>query len=69
MEPDQCWRMVYQADGSDRPMPCPEPVEWRGRFKNRQGWHVVDSCDGHVDDKLVGVKRLAPASTTCSEAG
>ena len=44
--------------GSGRPMSCPERVEWRGLYRNRQSWHVVDSCDGHVDDKLVGVMRL-----------
>jgi len=57
VEPGRCWRMVT-TDRQGMPTHCPEPVEWRGRFKNRQGWHVVDSCDGHVDDKLVGVKRV-----------
>ena len=59
VEPGRCWRMVYEPDGSGRPTHCPEPVEWRGRYRNRQGWHVVDSCDGHADDKLVGVTRVA----------
>ena len=58
VEPGHCWRMIYRPDGSGRPMFCPEPVEWRGRYRNRQGWHVVDSCHGHVDDKLVGVLRI-----------
>jgi hypothetical protein len=49
-------RMVT-TDRQGMPDFCPEPVEWRGRYRNRRGWHVVDSCDGHVDDKLVGVKR------------
>ena len=58
--PGECWRWVYQSDGSGRPTSCPEHVGWRGRYRNRQGWHVVDSCDGHVDDKLVGMKRVHP---------
>ena len=40
----------------------PGAVGWRGRYRNRQGWHVVDSCDGHVDDKLVGVTKLCGRS-------
>ena len=57
--PGQCWRWVYESDGSGRPTSCPEPVEWRGRYRTRRGkWFVVDSCAGHLDDQLVEVKRL-----------
>jgi hypothetical protein len=30
-----CWRRVYEGDGTGRPMSCPEPVEWRGRYRTR----------------------------------
>ena len=49
---------VYPLKFGSEESLCPEPVGWRVRFKNRQGWHVVDSCDGHVDDELVGVMRI-----------
>ena len=53
-----CWRYVYEPDGSGRPTHCPEPVEWRGRYRTRKGkWFVVDSCDRHAGGELVGVKR------------
>ena len=59
VEPGRCWRMVYEQDGSGRPKHCPEPVEWRGRYRTRRGkWFVVDSCAGHVDAELVGTKRI-----------
>lgn len=57
--PGKFWRLVYQGRRNrSKPTFCPEPVEWRSRFKNGQGWHAVDSCDGHVDDELVGVRRM-----------
>ena len=49
-EPGQCWRLVYDGEGSGRPTSCPEPVVWVGRFKllGRNGkWIPVWSCDGH----------------------
>jgi hypothetical protein len=32
----RCLRMVSQ-DGQAGPIHCPEPVRWRGRFRDRQG--------------------------------
>jgi hypothetical protein len=29
-----------------------------GRFRTRRGWVVVDSCEGHLSDQLVGVKQV-----------
>jgi hypothetical protein len=58
-----CWRRVYEGDGTGRPMSCPEPVEWRGRYRTRRGkWFVVDSCEGDVDDELVGMRRVIQPS-------
>jgi hypothetical protein len=57
-QPGQCWRMVTDVEPGRQGMPthCPEPAVWRGRTQTRRGkWYVVDSCDGHVDDELVGV--------------
>ena len=51
-----------RAKRDDRPTNCPEPVAWRGRYRTRRGeWFVVDSCDWHVDDKLIEMKRQKPA--------
>ena len=60
----ECWRWVYQSDGSGRPTSCPEPVVWRGRYRTRRDESlVVDGYAGHAsDERLTGVKRLAPAS-------
>ena len=63
-QPGRCWRMVTAPDGTGHPEFCPEPAVWRGRTQivrgiNRGKWYVVDSCNGHVDNELVGAKRLS----------
>jgi len=58
VEPGRCWRMVNTDRQGMSPL-CPEPVEWRGRKRDRRGkWHVVDSCESHVGEQLVGVRRI-----------
>jgi hypothetical protein len=58
-EPGRCWLMVYEGDESGHPTFCPEPPVWRARTPDRRGkWHVVDSCDGDVDNELVGLRRV-----------
>jgi hypothetical protein len=39
---------------------CSAPAVWRGRFRTRRGkrGYVVASCEGHVNDELVGLKRV-----------
>jgi hypothetical protein len=62
-QPGECWRMVTRSESGREGMPthCAQPAAWRGRTQTRRGqkWLVVDSCDGHVDDELVGVKRVS----------
>ena len=58
-QPGQCWRMITAPDGTGHPTHCPEPPVWRARTQDRRRkWHVVWSCDGHVDDELVGTRRV-----------
>lgn len=45
--------MVYQSDAADA---RPRARRVAGRYRNRQTWHVVDSCDAHVDDKAGGAE-------------
>lgn len=58
-EPGRCWRMVYDGEGSGRPMHCPEPVVWVGNHRLAGGRQIrVWSCDGHRE----GVERAAVAT-------
>ncbi len=47
-EPGRCWRMIYNTTiQGDH---CPEPVAWRGLFRNGgKSWNVW-ACDGHTDE-------------------
>jgi hypothetical protein len=52
--------MVTAPDGTGHPTFCPEPPVLRARTQIDRGkWYVVDSCNGHVDNELVGAKRLS----------
>lgn len=63
-QPGRCWRMVYESAGTGRPVHCPEPVAWRGRYRTPRGkkWFTVESCEGHVDEQLVSLRAI-PAGT------
>ena len=53
-EPGRCWRMVYDGEGSGRPMHCSEAVVVAGRRTLRGGRRIpVWSCEGHRE----GVER------------
>jgi len=54
--------MVIDPDPGRQGIPdfCPAEPVWHGRHKAGGEWLEVDSCDGHVDGELVGVKRVGP---------
>jgi hypothetical protein len=61
-QPGRCWRMVTDPGPGRQGIPdfCKEPVVWRGQYRTPRGkWFVVESCEGHVDDELVGLRRIS----------
>ena len=47
--PGRCFRMVADRRRGGSPVPCPEPVAWRGVVERPHGVRVeVEACEGHA---------------------